>query len=60
MATMSLRECALADAQINYGDGAVKDLKEKLRKRKLHKRKGVKSNIGDPNPSGNSVKARGK
>lgn len=44
----SLRKCADLDAQ-KYGPAAVAELKEKRRLRKLSKRKGVKTNVGDPN-----------
>lgn len=56
MATMSLRECAMHDAMLYHGLGAVANLREKLRQRKYNRRKGKKTNVGDPNRSGNAIR----
>jgi len=58
----SLRECAMADAMNCSNPNAVKELQAKRYQRKLNKRNSIKgkTNVGDPNPSGNSTKARGK
>ena len=56
MATMSLREAAIHDALLYHGDGAVAELREKIRQRKWNKHKGTKTNVGDPNRNGNNVK----
>ena len=53
---MSLREAAIHDALLYHGAGAVAELKEKIRQRKWNKRKGIRTNIGDPNRNGNNVK----
>jgi hypothetical protein len=52
--TMSLRESAMHDALLYHGPGAVADLKEKLRQRKFSKRKGIRTNIGNPSSMKNS------
>lgn len=53
---MSLRECALHDCMLYHGIAKVTELKEKLRQRKYYRRRGRKTNVGDPNSNGNNVR----
>lgn len=45
---LSLREAALHDATMKYGIRGAEDLRRKLMLRKSLKRKGKKTNVGDP------------
>lgn len=54
----SLKFCAMRDAE-KYGAAAVRELQEKWRIRKRNYRPGKKTNVGDPNPSGNVISRKG-
>jgi len=54
----SLRQCAINDCQLNYGTEAVEGYKKVLKARKLNKRKGVRTNVGDPSRNSSVKKGR--